>query len=246
MQNDLRAARLVEKTLLSANAQCYHLRFAVEGAGPFEYLPGQFVSFLSTDARGQAQMRAYTMASAPQENYFDLCANRVPGGYFSNLLAGMDVGDVLPFRGPMGSFTLHFPLENMLLVATGTGVAPMRAFVQHLFPSAQQDRSQGKEIWLLYGTRHETEIYYRDFFEKTASEHPNFHYWVTLSRAPEAWQGLRGHVQEHVRTLVQGAGAHPAPTQAYLCGLSAMVAANRALLKEMGWSRKQVHSERYD
>jgi ferredoxin-NADP reductase len=253
VERDLQTARLTEKVLLSASAQCFHLRFAVEGMECFNHLPGQFISAVSRDSHSKLQTRAYTIASAPQGGNFDLCVNRVPGGHFSNLLAEMEIGGRLQFRGPMGDFTLAQPLTDTLLVATGTGVAPMRAFVQQLFPSAQEDRSQGRHIWLLYGTRYETEIYYRDLFEKTAAEHPNFHYLVTLSRAPEGWQGLRGHVQEHVRALLQPqpeqrplTKVRPLPTQAYLCGLNKMVSANRALLRELGWERKQVHSERYD
>lgn len=253
MERELHSARLTEKVLLSASAQCFHLRFAVEGTGRFDHLPGQFISAVSRDSHGKLQTRAYTIASAPQGDHFDLCVNRVPGGHFSNLLAEMELGDRLQFRGPMGDFTLPQPLTDTLLVATGTGVAPMRAFVQHLFPSAQEDHSQGRHIWLLYGTRHETEIYYRELFEKTTAEHPNFHYMTTLSRAPESWQGLRGHVQEHVHALLQPqpdqgpkATASPLPTQAYLCGLNKMVSANRALLRGLGWERKQIQSERYD
>jgi hypothetical protein len=69
----------------------------------------------------------------------------------------------------------------------------MRGFTQWLFPEeghcSGSDRSEGKHIWLVYGTRHESELYYRDYFERLAEEHENFHYVTTLSRAHEEWSG---------------------------------------------------------
>ena len=78
----------------------------------------------------------------------------------------------------------------------------MRAFAQWLFPEDGPDRSNGKEIWLVYGTRHETDIYYHDEFDALASRMPNFHYLPTLSRAqPELDRPPRlraGHVAKIV------------------------------------------------
>jgi len=58
------------------------------------------------------------------------------------------------------------------------------------------------EFWLLFGTRYEQDIYYRDEFERLAAEHPNFHFLPTLSRGSAEWKGLRGYVQEHVKAIV--------------------------------------------
>ena len=254
MERKLYTARLSAKLLLSERAQCFHLQFVVEELDSFEFLAGQFVSLVSTDSRGKSQTRAYSIASAPYGNCFDLCLNRVEGGYFSNLLADMEVGQTVQFHGPHGLFTLHSPLADTVLIATGTGIAPMRGFVQHLFPSAQEDRSEGRKLWLVYGTRYETEIYYEHFFEKTAAVHPNFHYLPSLSRPHEGWEGLRGYVQSHVHALLTlhagrddlAAESGTQELQAYICGLNEMVSANREQLKELGWDKKQIHFERYD
>ena len=84
------------------------------------------------------------------------------------------------------------------------------------FPADGPDRSNGKEIWLVYGTRHETDIYYQDEFEALARRVPNFHYLPTLSRALDSWTGLRGHVQVHVSKIIEERAARlgqplPAP-----------------------------------
>ncbi len=246
------SARLLEKTLLSESAQCYHLEFDVPELENFDFEPGQFVSMVTEDGRGKPQTRAYSIASAPRGNRFDLCLDRVERGFFSNLLCDLAPGDVVQFDGPHGFFVLHPPLADTMLVATGTGIAPMRGFVECLFPADAEDRSEGKRFWLIYGTRHASEIYYQRYFEKTAAEHSNFHYLPTLSRPHEGWEGLRGYVQIQVKQLLQQdpaicsrSGDAP-PMHAYICGLNEMVAATRAQLKALGWDRKQIHFERYD
>lgn len=264
-------ARLARKTCLSESAQTYHFEFELDE--DFAFVPGQFVSAVAEDRFGKEQVRAYSLASAPAGRRFELCLNRVEGGFFSNRLANLpedvSVGAAVRVFGPNGYFTLHEPVTDSILIATGTGVAPMRSMVQWLFSpnhsNAGPDRSEGREIWLVYGTRHATEIYYRNEFEAVAARHANFHYLPTLSRGGEDWSGLRGYVQEHVAKVVEERAARlkqplPAPpvdantppaqlrfdVYAYACGLSPMIASVRETLKGYGWHRKQIVTERYD
>ena len=260
----LYTARLARKLLLSDVAQCFHLEFAVDELLEFPFKPGQFVSCVADDAStGKQQTRAYSIASAARENMFDICVNRVEGGFFSNLLCDLEEGDTVKFHGAHGLFTLRQPIVDGVFIATGTGIAPMRGFAQWLFPENGPNRSEGKDFYLVYGTRYESDIYYQDYFEQLAARHPNFHYVATLSRGQESWQGQRGYVQEHVARLVAtraeqkvlvGAGDVPpesAPNgpfdiHAYICGLNEMVSASRDRLVGMGWEKKQVIFERYD
>lgn len=263
--HELYTARLERKICLSETAQCFHLEFVIEGLESFSFAPGQFISVVAKDPRGRLETRAYSIASAPRGSRFDLCLNRVEGGYFSNLLPDLAVGDTIQIEGPLGFFTLREPMTDSILVATGTGVAPLRGFLQWMFPAGGPDRGGGKEIWLVYGTRNESEIYYREEFESIAARHANFHYLTTLSRAPEEWVGLRGYVQDYVARIVEERAARlglPLPTPkpdpsipptqlrfdayAYICGLSDMVTAVRERLAGFGWHRKQIVSERYD
>jgi NAD(P)H-flavin reductase len=141
----------------------------------------------------------------------------------------------------------------------------MRAMAQWLFPEDGQDRSQGKDIWCVYGTRYETDLYYHEEFEALAKRKPNFHYLPTLSRAQESWTGLRGYVQDHVARIVEerakrlGQTLPQAPVDpnippkelkfdiyTYICGLNFMVSSVRDLLTNYGWHKKQIVFERYD
>jgi NAD(P)H-flavin reductase len=273
LARELYKARLARKDCISKVAQCYHFLWDVEGVENFHYLPGQFVSAMAEDAKGKMQTRAYSIASAASGNHFELCVNRVENGFFSNHLADLTdlpPGAAIQFHGPHGHFLLQEPITDSILVCTGTGIAPMRAYAQWLFPPesgplAGPDRSNGKHIWLVYGTRHETDIYYQDEFEALARRVPNFHYLPTISRGLDSWTGLRGHVQVHISKIIEERAARlgqplPAPPvdpaipaaglkfdiYCYICGLNFMVSGVRELLDGYGWHKKQIVFERYD
>lgn len=268
MARELYTARLLRKECISEVAQCYHFLFAVESLESFHFKPGQFISAVAPDEKGKQQTRAYSIASAPAANTFELCVNRVENGFFSNHLADLPdlpIGATIQMHGPHGHFVLEEPITDSIFVATGTGIAPMRAFAQLLFPADGSDRSNGKEIWLVYGTRYETDMYYHDEFVALAKRVPSFHYLPTLSRSQPEWNGLRGYVQEHVAKIVEERAARlgqPLPAlqidlatppaelkfdiYTYICGLNFMVSAVRDRLAGFGWHKKQIVFERYD
>ena len=92
MDREFHAARLVHKECISESAQTYHFEFVMDDLESFPFIPGQFISAVAEDRTGKEQTRAYSLASAPNGNRFDLCLNRVEGGFFSNRLA--DLPDV--------------------------------------------------------------------------------------------------------------------------------------------------------
>jgi ferredoxin-NADP reductase len=246
---EIYTARLKNSFLLSEKNQCKHFEFEVEhdSLPAFDFAPGQFLSLLAKN--GDKQMtRAYSIASGPRGNkQFELCLNRVEGGFFSNYLCDLEHGNIVHFHGPHGHFVLRDPLRDSLFIATGTGIAPMRGFVEWLFPENAPARNQGRQIYLIYGTRYPTELYYRDFFDQVAIAHPDFHYLTTLSRPAEGWTGASGYVQDQVQRILEARPDQGKDSMdAYICGLNLMVSANRKLLADFGWDKKQIVFERYD
>ena len=245
IERPLHTARLVHQEWLSRSSETKHLVFAIDELEQFNFTAGQFISMVAP-RDGKTITRAYSLASAPRMNEFDLCLNRVEEGFFSNFLCDMKEGETVKFHGPHGTFVLRTPLRDSILIATGTGIAPIRGFVQWLF--ADDSRHQGREVHLVYGTRYPVDIYYKDYFDLVAHDFPNFHYMITLSRAPDEWTGQRGYVQDQVRKILT---ARPESERtnmdAYVCGLNDMISATRKMLKEeLGWDRKQIIYERYD
>jgi ferredoxin-NADP reductase len=232
-------ASLVRSASLSEFTK--HLEFEVKDAPRLGFVPGQWLSLKALTPEGEEITRAYSIASPPSDDgRFAFCLNRVDAGFMSNHLCDLAEGDEINFQGPFGSFILRPPLRDTVFIATGTGVAPFRSMLHWLL--ADPARHEGKKFWLLFGVRTEADIYYRDEFERLASDHSTFHFLPTLSRGGAEWNGLRGYVQQHLPEIVSARS----DMHAYICGLDKMVKANRDLLKAHGWDRKQILYEKYD
>jgi ferredoxin-NADP reductase len=233
---------------ISLSAPTKHLEFEVPGMARFGFVAGQWLSLKVKKPDGEEITRAYSIASPPDEsNCFALCLNRVQDGFVSNYLCDLKEGSEISCQGPFGNFILRPPMRDTIFIATGTGIAPIRSMLHWL--SDQHDgtqggvtRHQGKQVWLLFGSRTERDIYYHTEFLRLAERNPNFRYLPTLSRGGPEWQGLRGYVQEHVPEIV----GNRLDMHAYICGLKKMITANRDLLKGLGWDRKQIIYEAYD
>jgi ferredoxin-NADP reductase len=213
-----------------------HFVFQVPEVEQLQFKPGQFVSFKET-VHGKQITRPYSIVSLPDGNRFELCLNLVHEGVFTPYLFSMQPGDSIETSTPLGFFVVRDPTREAVFIATGTGIAPFRAmapdYLSH--PHAQQ-------LTLLFGVRHEQTIYYRDDFEAQSCRYPNFRFWPTLSRAESSWTGRTGHVQAH---LVEAIGDRR-DLDVYICGLKAMVDDVRAMLKGLGFDRKQIIFEKYD
>lgn len=213
-----------------------HFEFDVPGVPRFDFDPGQFVS-LSAPVGEKVVTRAYSIASSPNANRFELCLNLVEDGLFSPLLFALKPGDTVDMTGPVGYFVWRNPQAEAILVATGTGVAPFRGMLMQRFQSGIRAKVQ-----LIFGVRYEASLMYREEFEHLADAHDEFRFWPVVSRPQLDWQGRSGHVQEHVFEAL----ADRPDVDVYICGLKAMVDDLRARLKEKGLDRKHMIYEKYD
>ncbi len=232
-------ARVLKSASLSEVTR--HIELEVKGVPRFRFVPGQWLSVKATTPNGEEITRAYSIASPTSENgCVAFCLNRVQDGFMSNHLCDLREGSEITFQGPFGDFTLRPPLRDTVFIATGTGIAPFRSMLHWLL--ADPERPRGHNFSLLFGARFEQDIYYREEFERLATEHANFHFLPTLSRGGPGWPALRGYVQEHLESIVGGR----TDMHAYICGLDKMVKANRELLKNLGWDRTAIRYEKYD
>jgi ferredoxin-NADP reductase len=227
-------ARLVE--FRDIGPEVRHFLFDVPELDKLEFTPGQFVSFTG-QVLGRPVTRAYSVCSAPDGNRFELCLNRVREGLFSPWLFEMAPGGTVEMSGPLGVFTPKQPFRDSVLIATGTGVAPFRAYLR--WPPVQRS---GRQITLLFGARFPHGLVFRDEFQALADECPAFRFMPTVTRPDSEYRGRSGWVQQYLDEALDGRG----DVDVYICGLRAMVEGVRAVLKEKGFARTQVRCERYD
>lgn len=227
-------ARLLDSREIAPEVR--HFLFEVPEVEQLPFIAGQFVSF-SNHFGEKKVTRAYSTASPPSGNRFELCLNRVQDGFFSPHLFSMKPGDVVDMKGPLGHFVLKRPGSDSIFVATGTGIAPFRGM---LLDSLKKETE--KQFTLVFGVRYEHAILYRDEFEELAREHANFRFLPTLSRPEPSWTGLHGHVQTHVLEAL----GDRRDMDVYICGMKAMVDDMRVQLKAAGLDRTQIIFEKYD
>lgn len=226
-------ARLLEFRELAPAVR--HFEFEAVDIDRLEFAPGQFVS-LKEKFEGKEIIRPYSIASAQAGNRFALCLNRVEDGIFSPYLFTLREGDEVEMTPPLGYFTLRNRERDVLLIATGTGIAPFRSMLLSHLPELECPAT------LLFGTRYEETILYRDEFEDLQARYPHFRFWPTITRPGPEWKGRTGRVQSHLDEALEG----KADIDAYLCGLKEMVDDVRAGLKQRGFDRKQIIYEKYD
>ena len=212
-----------------------HFEFeAVDWDGAF--VPGQFLSLTARLETGDIT-RAYSIASPPDGVRFGLCANLVADGQFSPWLFARKQGDEIEFKGPYGTFTPRPTGSDSILVATGTGIAPFRAFL-----GGEKPGGLNVKCTLIFGTRHEAGLLYDAEWRALEESRAGFEYWPTLTRPGADWHGRTGRVQQHVMEAL----GERRDIDVYICGLREMVDELRSKTKAAGLDRRRVIYEKYD
>ena len=219
---------------LAHNVRSFHLRLAEPATIQFQ--AGQFI-ILNVPHEGKTVKRAYSIASPPHEsNSLDLCIQHVEGGIASTYFWKLKERDPVSVSGPHGAFLLQEPLDyEPVFMATGTGVAPLRAMIRHLFHV-----NFTKPMWLLFGTRYEHAMLYESEFRSLAKLRPNFHYIPTVSR-PKDWRGEVGHLQQTFQKHI----TDWSNKQMYLCGWLEVVKAICTDLQAFGVPKEKLHYEEW-
>ena len=199
------------------------MRLQLPASDTFQYHAGQYVEFLLQGG----DRRSYSMANAPHTQtaapQMELHLRHLPGGKFSDQVFGtMKEKDILRIEGPYGSFYLREDsAKPMVLLASGTGFAPLKAIVEHM-----QFKGITRSATLYWGARRPADLYQQAWIQARLGEMPNLRYVPVVSDAlPEdGWSGRSGLVHRAVLQDCPDLGGH----QVYACGSPLMVDAARS------------------
>jgi CDP-4-dehydro-6-deoxyglucose reductase len=184
------------------------------------YRAGQYVEFLLKDGK----RRAYSIACAPSlERPLELHIRHLAGGLFTEHVFGaMKERDILRFEGPLGTFFLREESDKpIVLLASGTGFAPVKALVEHLM-----HLKSIRPVRLYWGGRRPQDLYMDELCQAWTTTMPDFTYVPVVSDAlPEdAWTGRTGFVHAAVMQDMPDLSGY----QVYACGAPLMVDAARS------------------
>lgn len=199
----------------------------------FTHRPGQHVSVrYEADDEGPIY-RPYSPVNGPGTDTLVLAVKRYDDGTCSVWLHERSVGDRVPLLPPSGTLHLDSLERDAAFLATGTGLTPMLALLDHYL---QDGRGAAR---LLFGERTQADLTYRPTLDRLAATHPRFE--VTYVLSAEEWNGPTGHVQDHLSVL----DALDAP-QIYLCGVPDMVVESKAALENAGVPDDRLFSEGWE
>jgi len=222
--------------LIDLTHNVFEIEFKTEES--FNFKAGQFITIKIEDEIKPC-FRAYSIASAPQDenNNFSLCIKRIEKGRGSNWIGNLNKKDIINFMGPNGDFICKNKKSELLYIATGTGIAPFHSIITDLL-----EKNHKSNITLLFGVRHEKDLFYTKYFTELEQKNTNFKFITTLSRPENKnWKGNTGRVTTILKNM-----EIEKDINTYICGLTPMIESVEKILKEKGLKNHQIHFEKYD
>lgn len=201
-------------------------------ASPMRFLAGQYVDVIAEGVR-----RSYSLANAPRaDGLLELLVRRCPSGMLSAYwFERAKPGDLLRIEGPFGTFFLREDgPTDILFLATGTGIAPVKALLEEL--GSDPEQAARHRLRVFWGNR-EAESFCWD----PAGLGLDVGFDRLLSGADADWNGARGYVQD--AAIHQGFDADD--TAVYACGSSAMIADARAAMLALGLPARRFFSDAF-
>ena len=197
-----------------------------------QYLAGQYVDVIWQGAR-----RSYSIANTPQDDgKLVLQIRYVVQGLMSHYWFNeAKVNDLLRLEGPLGTFCLRTTEpSNLVFLATGTGIAPVKAMLEELASSTTL--ALGKNIYVYWGGRTTPDIYWQVVFD-----HLNLTFIPVLSRPAPDWLGRTGYIQQ----ALLDDGVNLTDAVVYACGSDAMIHSAREQLTSAGLHPKNFYSDAF-
>jgi len=199
------------------------IRLQMPAGEPLQFHAGQYIEFILKDGI----RRSYSMANAPHTlaqpgHGVELHVRHMPGGRFTDHVFGaMKEKEILRIEGPYGSFFLREDSDKpIVLLASGTGFAPIKALVEHV-----AHKSITRPVVLYWGGRRPEDLYMDEWMRERMAELPNLRYVPVVSNAvPEDnWTGRTGFVHLAVLEDIPDLSGH----QVYACGAPIVVESAR-------------------
>ncbi|MEM1168483.1 MAG: ferredoxin-NADP reductase [Cyanobacteria bacterium P01_H01_bin.35] len=223
-----------------------HLKFDLSGSD-LKYVEGQSIGILppGTDAKGKAhKLRLYSIASTRHgddlnDQTVSLCVRRLEYnhpetneriyGVCSSYLCGLEPGADVAITGPVGKDMLLPDDENstIIMIATGTGIAPFRAFIWRMFKEKEQNPDYEFKglAWLFFGCAYTPNILYKEELEELQRLFPeNFRVTYAISREQKNKDGGKMYIQHRIQENADELWKEiqKPSTHTYICGLKGM------------------------
>ena len=218
------------------------IRFELPDGEEFRFKPGQYVQLKAPLYEGNDEevYRAYSIASSPTEQgYFDLIIGYVSEGIATTYVHHhLEVGSKVLINGPFGEFYYQDNDREMIMVAVGTGVAPILSILNYM-----KTRDIKRKARFFFGAKTTTDLFMLDYFKELEETLFDFKFIPTLSRVAdgEAWTGEKGRVNTAIEKLIESCENN----EAYLCGNAPMIDSVVSSLTAKGMPEELVFYDKF-
>ncbi len=218
------------------------LTLELSGAGALSFVAGQYIQIFlpGTESSREPWYRAYSMASGPSSRHLlSFFVKREPGGTVSPYICDrLSPGEELAVRGPFGDFRLHESAREILFIAGGSGLAPIRSMLMDM-----AEKGVRRPATLYFSARTRRDLFCQEELRSLERTLPGFRFVPALSNPlpHEAWDGERGGITSVLNRRLGGLDDH----EAYLCGSAGMIDASIRVLQTKGLSAELVFFDKF-
>ena len=218
------------------------LRLALPKGEEINFKAGQFMQIYSKPYGKVTEevFRAYSISSkASEKDHLEFLVRLVPGGICTGYVHNaLKEGDKLRLSGPYGDFYLRGDCEELIMIAGGSGLAPIRSLVYDVI-----EKGLPHKMRFFFGANGLRDLYYMDEFAQIEKDYPQFSFIPCLAfpKPEDNWQGVTGFVTVALAEQVaSGEGK-----EAYLCGSPGMLDACIKILKEKGFTDQTIFYDKF-
>lgn len=220
-----------------------HLRLSLPESEEITFKAGQYIQILAPKYKENDEevYRAYSIASSPLDTKaIELYIGYVKDGkattYVHNYLKE---GQKLTVVGPYGDFFYQEGDRDMVMVAIGTGMAPIMSILKYMH-SKKIDR----KVTFYFGARTREDLFEMETLEMLMKDMPNLKVISCLSKPTEAcnWDGEKGRVTDMLNKFLENG----AEKEAYLCGSPVMIDSVIPILKEKGMPEDRIYYDKFE
>lgn len=223
----------------------YLFKFDYPTESNWTYKAGQYMIFhLPIIENGHPARRLYSIFSTPSDKKtLDFIIEIIPHGLGSGFISKIKPNDTITMQGPAGVFSIKESNNDIIMLATGTGIAPMYSMIKEVL--AKNIATQ--KIILFWGLKYKTDIYLKDQFDELQTKYPNFKYSICLSRDSDVIEGaylLKGRITCGLEKL-KDIKTNLSNFDFYLCGSPHIVESLRIDLTTQGVPPERIYFEKF-
>lgn len=189
--------------------------------------------------------RAYSISSSPsQKNSVEFFIRLVPGGIATTYVHQyLKENDEIELVGPFGDFYMRDTDADMICVAGGSGLAPIKSIVSDMFERGITDRN----VWLFFGARSLRDLYYLDFFQEKEKKWEKFHFVPALSepQPDDNWKGEVGLITDVLAKYFKEKMDQDTQKEGYLCGSPGMINACVKVMTDNGIEEEKIYYDKF-